>query len=250
MSDDPTPQIPRPVVRGAVRERGFLLSLLRLLGLAAIVSSARRSLFRTRARSNLTIGTTGGLVAALTAVGLFLPNTGPGRIVRDTAGAVIHVPGDVIPGIGSGTSQEDVTKAYPRLYSNRLGVDVAIKPGDGGQHPPVVPIAFQYPNTAPVGKPGNTYLYAHDRAGMFLGLHNAHIGDVLIVAETPTQKLYFQITEIHANVAWNDLQWLQPSQDVRLTLQTCNFSGDFDPRFIVITKQIPEQMGMTLTNNA
>ncbi|HET9052320.1 MAG TPA: sortase, partial [Candidatus Dormibacteraeota bacterium] len=94
---------------------------------------------------------------------------------------------------------------------------------------------------------GNTYLYAHDRPGMFLGLHQARVGDVIIVALTQTQKLYFQVTEIHPNVAWNDFEWLRPSKDSRLTLQTCNYSGDFDPRYIVVTQPIPASQGQALT---
>ncbi len=57
---------------------------------------------------------------------------------------------------------------------------------------------------------------------------------------------HYQITEIHADVRWNDLEWLQPSKDNRLTLQTCNYSGDYDPRFVVVAKLISSDLGARL----
>jgi sortase (surface protein transpeptidase) len=59
-------------------------------------------------------------------------------------------------------------------------------------------------------------------------------------------RRYYQITEIHADVRWNDLEWLQPSKDNRITMQTCNYSGDYDPRFVVVAKSIPADLGAHL----
>lgn len=197
-----------------------------------------------RTRKQVTLAAVAAV--ALTAVGLALivPRARTTTIVDPQA--TQHVTSSDSGAVADGSGNIDVTKSYPRLYSSKLGIDVAILPGDG-KTPPVKPIAYQYPKTAPLGQTGNTYLYAHDRPGMFFGLHAAKVGDVLTVATSPTAKLYFQITEIHANVAWNDLQWLQPSTDERLTLQTCNFSGDFDPRYIVVTKPISGAQGQALT---
>lgn len=233
----------RPTVT-AGRERSALRSLVRFVGLTAAAGMVRRCLFGTRERLTVTVGVAGSLVVALVGLVLFVPPLRP--LVAD----VVHAPGGVVQQVIPSTdNQTDNTKVFPRLYSNKLGVDVAVKPGDG-RTPPVQPIAYQYPQTAPIGTPGNTYLYAHDRPGMFLGLHRAQLGDVLILAVSPTEKIYYQVTEIHANVAWNDLEWLRPTTDQRLTLQTCNLSGDFDPRYIVVTRQIPVDQGARLTNNA
>src|SRR5260370_6586280 len=114
MSTEPNPTTSRPVIRGGTRERGWFRSLGRLLGLATLAGLLRRTLFRSRARANATIGVTGGLIAALAAVGLFLPNTGPGRIVRSSAQAVSQVPRAIIPGIGSVTPSEGLTQGLPR----------------------------------------------------------------------------------------------------------------------------------------
>ena len=225
----------------------YLRGLIRFAGISALAALLERTLLRTRARKMLFAAVAS---AALIGAGLALIVPVVRTVTQQPGQAIVHVPGNGSDTLGSGASDVDISKQYPRIYSTKLGIDVAIKPGDG-KTPPVQPIAFQYPNTAALGSPsGNTYLYAHDRPGMFLGLHQAKIGDVIIVAMTPTQKLYFQVTEIHSDVAWNDLEWLQPSADSRLTLQTCNYSGDFDPRYILVTKPIPADEGRALTNGA
>lgn len=195
-----------------------------------------------RARTLVAAGS--GATAVATIVLAVVPGT------RAPLVAALGAPSRIVEALSGASASSELIKGYPRIYSPKLGIDLLIKPGDGGLHPPAVPIAFQYPHTAPVGQPGNTYLYAHDRGGMFGGLHTAHIGDVVIVALSPSQKLYFQITEIHGAVAWNDLEWLRPSDDVRLTLQTCNYSGDYDPRFVVVAKEIPQAQGAALSNGA
>ena len=245
---DAVPPVPSIDIDDARRERApYLRSLLRFAGLAALSARLEQTLLRTRTRKVIAASVACGVLVAA-GLALIVP------VVRTTTSqpgqSVVHVSGSGTDVIGSGGSDVDVSKQFPRIYSPKLGIDVAIKPGDG-KTPPVAPIAFQYPNTAAVGsQTGNTYLYAHDRPGMFLGLHSAKVGDVIIIAMTPTQKLYYQVTEIHGDVAWNDLEWLQPSQDARLTLQTCNYSGDYDPRYIVVTKPISDDQGRALTNGA
>lgn len=233
----------RPVFH-ARRERPAAASLPRFLGLSAATGRLRRSAALRTSRARLTTaGSTLSAAAAIAMLALLVPAS------RPALSAIIHAPGDLIQALGGGSAADSATKGYPRLYSVKLGIDVKIQPGDG-RTPPVEPIAWQYPNTAPLGQTGNTYLYSHDRPGMFLGLHKAVIGDVIVVEMSATDKLYFQVTEIHGDVAWNDFEWLQHSDDDRLTLQTCNFSGDFDPRYIVVTKEIPASQGRALTGSA
>ncbi|HEV7680237.1 MAG TPA: sortase [Candidatus Dormibacteraeota bacterium] len=232
-----TPPLPRAAGR---RETIDLASFARFLGLVALGRRVRQSMFfRTRERAMHTgIGTL-GVAATIALVALLIPAS------RTPLAAILRAPGTVIGAIVGGSSDDTSVKGYPRLYSTKLDIDLAIRPGDG-KAPPPLPIAYVYPNTAPVGQTGNTYLYAHDRRGMFLGLHHAKVGDVVVAELSQGDKHYYQITEIHADVRWNDLEWLQPSQDNRLTLQTCNYSGDFDPRFVVVAKAIPADLGARL----
>lgn len=231
------PQLSRAAAR---REKPSLASFARLTGLSALGVRIRRSpLFRTREAAMHTGMATMAVAATIGLVALLVPAS------RAPIAAVFRAPGAVISALVGGSDEDSTVKGYPRIYSTKLDIDLAIKPGDG-KAPPVQPIAFEYPNTAPLGQPGNTYLYAHDRRGMFLGLHHARVGDVFVIEMSPGDKRYYQITEIHANVRWNDLEWLRPSDDNRVTLQTCNYSGDYDPRFVVVAKLIPADQGAEL----
>ena len=211
----------------------------RLRALQAAAALRRIPFLRTAARTRNTAGTVAIVAASLALVVLLLP--GP-------RGALFGAPGAVISNLRGSSATDSIVKGYPRIYSVKLNIDLAVRPGDG-RTPPVAPIAFQYPHTADLGQPGNTYLYAHDRPGMFYGLHNAAIGDILVVALAADRKLYYQVTEIHGQVAWNDVAWLRPSGDNRLTLQTCNFSGDKDPRFIVVSKAVPAEQAKPLVGD-
>jgi len=234
-----TSRLPRAAAR---RETPSPASFARFVGLLALGRRVRHSpLFRTRERAMHTLFATVGVAATLGLVALLIPAS------RSPLAAIFRAPGDVIHALVGGSSEDSTVKGYPRLYSTKLDIDLAIKPGDG-KAPPVQPIAFTYPNTAPVGQPGNTYFYAHDRRGMFLGLHHAKVGDVVVIEMSPGDKRYYQITEIHADVRWNDLEWLQPSSDNRITMQTCNYSGDYDPRFVVVAKSISADLGAHLAN--
>jgi len=224
------------MIAKARREHGsFARSLSRFLGLSALSGAIVASPpLRTRSARARSAAAVVSLAAVVGVVALAVPT------VRAPINSVLRAP---IQALGGGGAGSDEFKGYPRIVSTKLGIDILIKPGDGGLRPPVTPVAFQFPHTAPLGQPGNSYLYAHDRAGMFLGLHRASVGDVVVVELTATDRLYFQVTEIHGNVPWNDVEWLRTSNDTRVTLQTCNYSGDFDPRFVVVTKEIPAAIG-------
>jgi LPXTG-site transpeptidase (sortase) family protein len=230
-----------PLSRTAARRETISpAGIARFAGLAALGGRLHRSLFfRTRERQMHTAIGTVGVAAAIGLVALLIPAS------RPPLAAILHAPGNVIGAIVGGSSDDQTVKGFPRLYSTRLDIDLAVKQGDG-KAPPPMPIAYMYPNTAPLGQTGNTYLYAHDRRGMFLGLHHSKVGDVVVVEMSPGDRRYYQITEIHADVRWNDLEWLQPSKDNRLTLQTCNYSGDYDPRFVVVAKLIAPDLGARL----
>jgi LPXTG-site transpeptidase (sortase) family protein len=233
------PRLPHAAAR---RETISPASFARFLGLLALGRRIRHSApLRTRERATTTGVATIAVAATIGLVALLIPAS------RPSLAAIFKAPGAVISAIVGGSSEDSTVKGYPRLYSTKLDIDLAVKPGDG-KAPPVQPIAFIYPNTAPLGQVGNTYLYAHDRRGMFLGLHHARVGDVVVIEMAPGDKRYYQVTEIHSDVRWNDLEWLQPSKDNRITLQTCNYSGDYDPRFVVVAKQIPADLGASLAS--
>jgi sortase (surface protein transpeptidase) len=125
-----------------------------------------------------------------------------------------------------------------RIQIARLGIDLPIAEGDV-QRDVIVQqtpenFAFHLPGTAIPGTPGNSYLYAHARRGMFLTLWNARVGDQVVISTPSGAALKFVVTEVHPRVAPEDTSWVQPSGDERLTLQTSTGPNREDPRFVVI----------------
>ena len=180
------------------------------------------------------------LAAVLIAMGIGLSTT-PGA----TFGDIRELPGQV-----SGLIQQVLARpeaGYPRIRADRVGVDLLLVKGDG-KNPPVKYEAFTYPGADyllsdhPGG--GNSYVYAHARTGMFWNLHNMSIGDVVTVDYGAGKVLRYRVSEIHSRVKWTDLEWLQPTTDDRLTLQTCNGWKDDDPRFVVVALRIPDQTAL------
>ena len=148
-----------------------------------------------------------------------------------------------IPGEVNGLIQQAVAqpeKGFPRIEIKRVGIDLLLVKGDGGT-PPVKYEAFTYPHADHLldqqGIPGNTYVYAHARTGMFWNLHDLNIGDKVVIDYGGGKTIVYTVTEIHRSVNWKDFRWLQPTADDRLTLQTCNGWKDDDPRFIVVARR-------------
>jgi LPXTG-site transpeptidase (sortase) family protein len=164
---------------------------------------------------------------------------------------VVNTPGyssDIreLPGEVNGLIQQAVAQkeqGYPRIRISRVGIDLLLVKGDG-KTPPVKYEAFTYPNAdhllADQGTPGNTYVYAHARTGMFWSLHDLNIGDPIEVDYGGGKVAHYRVSEIHKSVNWKDFKWLQPTSDDRLTLQTCNGWRDDDPRFIVVAHRVPD----------
>jgi LPXTG-site transpeptidase (sortase) family protein len=151
-----------------------------------------------------------------------------------------------IPGEVSGAIQSAVARpepGYPRIRIKKVGIDLLLVKGDG-KTPPVKYEAFTYPNAdhllADQGTPGNSYVYAHARDGMFWNLHNLSIGDVVEIDYGGGKIYRYRVSELHKSVNWKDFSWLQPTGDDRLTLQTCNGWRDDDPRFIVVAHRIAD----------
>ncbi|MHB8571813.1 MAG: sortase [Candidatus Dormibacteria bacterium] len=128
-------------------------------------------------------------------------------------------------------------RQYPRIVVSRIGIDLPIIEGDGGA--PARNIAAHYPGTAIPGDFGNSYIYAHDLPGMFLHLHDVRSGDVVVVEMDPNTSYRYQVSEIHPSVDATDFEYTQPTDDERITLQTCNGWRDYDPRFVVVALRLP-----------
>ena len=130
-----------------------------------------------------------------------------------------------------------------RIVLPRLGIDLPLAPGDPDRDVPrpgfagATPehSAFVYPGSRNPGDNGNTYIYAHARAGMFLSLWNATLGDSVAIARSDGSiALSYQVTLIVPRVAPTETRWLDPDGDERLTLQTSTGPRPEDPRFIVV----------------
>ena len=128
-----------------------------------------------------------------------------------------------------------------RISVPRLGIDLPLAWGDIGRDMPrsgfegATPerIAFVFPGSALPGAAGNTFIYAHARAGMFINLWSALPGD-LVLLSWPDASLRYAISEVHPRVDASDASWLDPRGSERLTLQTSTGPRASDPRFIAI----------------
>jgi LPXTG-site transpeptidase (sortase) family protein len=130
-----------------------------------------------------------------------------------------------------------------RIAIPRLAIDLPLEVGEIARDIPragyagATPenVALVFPSSRLPGEGGNTYIYAHARAGMFLALWGAKVGDqVIIYRPDDGERRSYRVTLIAARVNPSDTQWLDPAGDERLTLQTSTGPNPGDPRFIVV----------------
>lgn len=125
-----------------------------------------------------------------------------------------------------------------RVRVPRLRIDLPIQEGiiqrDVDQQQTPESWAFHLPGTAIPGEDGNAYLYAHARAGMFLALWDAKVGDSVEIVTPDGRVLAYVVSEVRPRVAPTDVSVAQPTSDRRLTLQTSTGPSPEDPRFVVI----------------
>jgi len=130
-----------------------------------------------------------------------------------------------------------------RIVLPRLGIDLPLELGDPVRDVPRAGFAgatpehsaFVYPGSRSPGNNGNTYIYAHARAGMFLSLWNARLGDTVMIARADGSiARSYHVTLIVPRVDPAETRWLDSDGDERLTLQTSTGPRAEDPRFIVV----------------
>ena len=165
-------------------------------------------------------------------------------VERIAATAVVGLPDeDQAPPAAPAPAAAAIATAPPaldgmRLRVARLGIDLPLLPGDTvrdtvlGSTPNGA--AFLLPSTIPPGSGGNSYIYAHARAGMFLTLWDIRLGDVVEVTTPSGEARRYVVTEVHPRVVPTDVRYTLPSADERITLQTSTGPHDADPRFIAI----------------
>ncbi|MFN2520482.1 MAG: sortase [Candidatus Limnocylindria bacterium] len=150
--------------------------------------------------------------------------------------------GQVVPPTPPAPVPRRIPDGY-RVQIPRLGIDLAILEGDItrdiDQQKTPENFAFHLPGTAIFGESGNTYLYAHARAGMFLSLWNAKEGDLVLISTPARAVLRYAVREVHPAVPPNDVSPAQPTSSERLTLQTSTGPNASDPRFVVIAFPSP-----------
>jgi sortase (surface protein transpeptidase) len=136
-----------------------------------------------------------------------------------------------------------VTIAGSRIAVPRLGIDLPLEIGEIARDVPregyagATPenAAFVFPSSRLPGEGGNTFIYAHARAGMFLSLWGAKLGDeVVIYRPDDGGRRSYRVVLIAPRVNPADAQWLDPNGEERLTLQTSTGPNPGDPRFIVV----------------
>lgn len=130
-----------------------------------------------------------------------------------------------------------------RVRIPRLRIDLPIAEGiiqrDVDQQQTPEGYAFHLPGSALPGERGNTYLYSHARAGMFLTLWDARAGDEVLIVTPDGRTLRYVVSEVRPRVAPTDVSVAQPTPDERLTLQTSTGPDPADPRFVVIALPRP-----------
>ena len=181
---------------------------------------------------------------AMVAVGLALvlapPNAAPRAVATPALSVTPSAAASAVTSAGaSATAPAAIPPGY-RVQVPRLGIDLAILEGDVRrdtveQQTPES-YAFHLPGTAIPGRPGNAYLYAHARRGMFLTLWNVAVGDVVWISTPDGRALRYVVAEIHPAVAPDDVSWAAADGADRLTLQTSTGPNAGDPRFVVVAR--------------
>lgn len=196
------------------------------------------------------------LVLVTIAVAVLLTSTRPSAPTGEPAGE-FRVPSDTPARVETAPLLLPETRGptSPRLSSRplavdglrivvpRLAIDLPLELGDPARDVPrpgfpgATPesVALVYPGSRNPGDGGNTFIYAHARAGMFLSLWNVRLGDSVVITRADGSVAHsYQVGLIVPRVDPTDTRWLDDQGVERLTLQTSTGPTPNDPRFIVV----------------
>jgi len=171
------------------------------------------------------------------------PPTAPVRVDEIASPAASRTPTPTsLPVARSVAAPEPSPNVIPlgqgwRIRIARIGIDLPLKDGDPARDIALQRTpdgaAYRLAGSSLPGTPGNSYLYGHARWSQFLNLWYTHLDD-LIVISGPGTTLSYRVAEIHPRVATDDITYLLPTPEERLTLQTSSGPNADDPRFVVI----------------
>ena len=74
--------------------------------------------------------------------------------------------------------------------------------------------------------------------GLFWPLHYMHMCDAVYIMNSPTDVLRYQAASLNFNWPARDTRPFHQTGDERLTLQTCNGWGDYDPKTIIVAERV------------
>jgi LPXTG-site transpeptidase (sortase) family protein len=183
-------------------------------------------------------GSVGLIVVLATGILVPRPSSGPVPLSPTSAPTTLLPAPDLplaeIPSAGEGDADTGATAQ--RIVYRRLGIDLPVYDGDG--QTARLGLAAHYPTTGWPGSGTLVYLYGHARAGNFLPLWQARVGDLVELQLAGGRKTRYEVSRIIREVRWDDLSWLKPTPTEVLRLQTCTSYGKTAPRFIVEAKPV------------
>jgi Sortase domain len=124
-----------------------------------------------------------------------------------------------------------------RITIARLGIDLPIIDGDGIDAP--IDKAAHFPETGWPDGGTNIYIYAHARAGLFLPLWGAVVGDRVDLTLVDGSTRSYVVDQVLPKVPFDAVEYLQPTATEQLTLQTSTAPDAGAPRFVVIAHPAP-----------
>lgn len=148
-------------------------------------------------------------------------------------------PGAELPGAGSSTGliSDGPGRRAERIQIERLGIDLPIVDGDGIDAP--LDRAAHYPGSGWPDGGTNIYVYGHARAGLFLPLWQAKVGDRIALTLADGTTRTYEVATIVPDAPWNAISYVDPTPREQLTVQTSTSEEPTAPRFIVIAYPAP-----------
>jgi len=119
-----------------------------------------------------------------------------------------------------------------RIRLPQLGIDLPIVEGDGWDPP--LDKAAHYPGMKWPGEGGRSFVYAHDRPGMFGPLERASVGQQVQVIGPDGSVREYVIRTYTRSWPVTDTSILQPTDHEELILYTCTSFTYSDPKIVAV----------------